>query len=55
MEKINVKKDCFGYHCAAKKCTVLTETICAKRKCSFYKTQKQYDEDKQKYERLWVM
>lgn len=29
-------RDCFGYNTRTKKCAVLTETVCEKRKCSFY-------------------
>ena len=52
-----IKVDCFGYNLKAGKCAIMTETICKKRECSFYKTQEQYQEDKKKYEKggdtLW--
>ena len=41
--------DCFGYNNRTKKCSVLTETVCRNRKCSFYKTQKEYEEGRRKY------
>ena len=48
-----MKTNCFAYNKAAKKCTVLTETVCKKKECSFYKTVQRYEEDKKKYERRW--
>lgn len=32
-----VKTDCFGYDKEKKDCKVMTELLCAKKKCSFYK------------------
>lgn len=43
------RTDCFAYHCMAGRCTVLLETYCTKEKCSFYKTEQQYREDREKY------
>jgi hypothetical protein len=40
-------KDCFAYR--SRRCGVLTERICNRRKCPFYKTRKQYNEDLDKY------
>ena len=40
-------KDCFGYKLG--NCTVLTDLVCAHRKCSFYKTRKQFHSDRKKY------
>ena len=44
-----VKTDCFGYRSLHKECCVMQELICAKRKCSFYKTKAQNDMDMAKY------
>lgn len=46
------KKDCFSYNAKCGRCTVLTETVCKKRECTFYKTQEQYDNDRKKYEKI---
>ena len=40
-------RDCFGYKLGT--CTVLTELVCAQRKCSFYKTRKEFHSDCRKY------
>lgn len=40
-------KDCFAYR--SNRCGILTKRICNRRKCPFYKTRKQYDEDLDKY------
>ena len=45
----DVKTDCFGYNPRAKRCTIMTETICEDRNCSFYKTREEYAEGLQKY------
>ena len=37
-----MKKECFGYVPGRKDCQVMTENICEKRKCSFYKTKENY-------------
>lgn len=42
-----VNKDCFAYRSG--RCAILTERICNRRKCPFYKTRKQYNEDLDKY------
>jgi hypothetical protein len=34
---LNVKTDCFKYDPEIKNCTIMTELICLRRKCSFYK------------------
>lgn len=44
-----MKTDCFAYKRNIKKCSALNELVCEKRKCSFYKTQKQFDEERKKY------
>lgn len=43
MSKVN----CFAYR--PRYCTVLTQRICDKGKCSFFKTHKQHREDLKKY------
>lgn len=42
-----VKTDCFAY--ARCKCLALSEMVCKKKNCSFYKTKEQEEEDKRKY------
>lgn len=37
-----IKRDCFGCVPGQKDCQVMTENICEKRKCSFYKTREDY-------------
>ena len=49
MGKGEIRKDCFGYTPGKKECQVLTETICASGKCSFFKTKAQFLEDREKY------
>lgn len=39
------KKDCFAYNHYLCKCNILRKLYCSMGKCSFYKTQKQYEED----------
>lgn len=34
---LNVKTDCFGYDTDKKECIVMTELLCLRKKCSFYK------------------
>ncbi len=46
-----IKTDCFGYNKAAKKCTIMTETICRKSNCTFYKTREQAKKDADRYPR----
>ena len=41
-----VKTDCFAYQERCKQCRVLSELVCKKRECTFYKTQEQYDSDR---------
>ena len=47
-----VKTDCFAYMSKCKQCSVLTELVCRKRKCTFYKTREQFDADRLKYDSL---
>lgn len=44
-----VMEDCFAYRKRYKNCVALTELVCAKRKCSFYKSCEQHAKDKEKY------
>jgi hypothetical protein len=45
MDTSQIKTDCFGYEGLSKKtkCRVLTELMCEKSKCPFYKTWGQFD------------
>lgn len=38
-----VKKDCFCYSNINNRCSVLTETVCKKADCRFYKTKKEFE------------
>ena len=44
------KKDCFAYSSMHDKCRVLTETVCKKGTCKFYKTKKEFEKGLEKYE-----
>lgn len=47
MNNESIKTNCFGYRCG--QCTILTELVCMERKCSFYKTKAQFEQDRNKY------
>ena len=49
LDKNKIKKDCFGCGPGGKSCKILTEMLCEKGKCPFYKTKAQYDSDKKRY------
>ena len=40
---IGTKTDCFGYDKEKKDCKVMTELLCARKKCSFYKPKERSD------------
>jgi hypothetical protein len=42
-KKLQIEK-CAYFDAFKNKCIILTEKICLNRKCSFYKTQKEFDE-----------
>ena len=44
-----MKTDCFGYDKLSGKCKIMSEEICKKRNCTFYKTSEQYRKDAEKY------
>lgn len=44
---MSVKKDCFAYRIGG--CSIMTETICKRDACSFYKTREQAELDREKY------
>lgn len=46
-KNIGVCRDCFAFK--PSRCSVLTEMICKTRKCSFYRTRKQFIEGLKKY------
>lgn len=47
------KTDCFAYNGVRnKRCSVLTEFVCMKRECTFYKTREQYEEERKKYDEI---
>jgi len=45
--KMGVNKDCFAYRIGG--CSIMTETICRRDTCSFYKTKEQAAADREKY------
>ncbi len=47
MIKMAVQKDCFAYRIGG--CAIMTETICRRDTCSFYKTKEQMAKDREKY------
>ena len=44
---MGIQKDCFAYRLG--RCSILTEMICRRENCSFYKTKEQMDTDREKY------
>lgn len=42
------RKDCFAYKVSGY-CSALTEMVCKKRECTFFKTKEQFYEDMEKY------
>lgn len=47
VRRMSVKKDCFAYRIGG--CSIMTETICKRDACSFYKTREQAELDREKY------
>ncbi len=47
MKGMSIKKDCFAYRIGG--CSVLTEMVCRRENCSFYKTKEQARADREKY------
>jgi len=43
-----VKTDCVGWDKDARCCTMLSELLCARKKCPFYKTKEQAEADREK-------
>ena len=39
---MSIKENCFGFNCSKNECRVLTELVCSKKECAFYKTHEQY-------------
>ena len=46
----SVKKDCFAYGRLNDKCSILTETVCKKAECKFYKTKREFEKGRMKDE-----
>ena len=44
---IHLCTDCFAYK--HNRCIVLTEMVCKTKRCTFYKTRKQFEDDLKKY------
>ncbi|MBE7036006.1 MAG: hypothetical protein E7403_01780 [Ruminococcaceae bacterium] len=44
---MGIKKDCFAYRLG--RCSVLTEMVCRRENCSFYKTKEQMEQDRRQY------
>ncbi len=51
-----MKRDCFAFEIGKNRpnCNILSEMICQKRECSFYKTMEQYIKDQKKYPCLYT-
>lgn len=47
IDGMDIKKDCFAYRIG--RCSVMTEMICRREKCSFYKTKEQDKKDREIY------
>ncbi len=45
--EMTLKKDCFAYRIGG--CSILTETVCRRDTCSFYKTKEQAKKDRETY------
>lgn len=46
----SVKTDCFAYGRLNDKCIILTETVCKKEDCKFYKTKREFEKGRMKDE-----
>ena len=46
----SVKKDCFAYGTFNNMCSVLEETVCRYKECKFYKTKREFEKGRKKYE-----
>ena len=46
----SAKKDCFAYSSMNNRCSILTETVCKNKICKFYKTKKEFEKGRMKYE-----
>ncbi len=44
---MGIKKDCFAYRIG--RCNIMTELICKRDSCSFYKTKEQMEQDRKTY------
>ncbi len=44
---MSVKKDCFAYRIG--RCNILTEMVCKRDTCSFYKTHEEMEQDRARY------
>lgn len=44
---MGIKKDCFAYRLG--RCSILTEMVCRRDTCSFYKTKEQMERDREHY------
>jgi|GEM_PF-1420022 len=44
---MGVKKDCFAYRIG--RCNIMTEIICKRDTCSFYKTKEEMERDRERY------
>lgn len=44
---MGIKKDCFAYRLG--RCSILTEMVCKRDTCSFFKTKEEMEEDSRRY------
>ncbi|MBR5236639.1 MAG: hypothetical protein IKW06_04640 [Clostridia bacterium] len=44
---MGIRKDCFAYRIG--RCNIMTEMICRRENCSFFKTKEEMERDREKY------
>lgn len=44
---MGIHKDCFAYRIG--RCSIMTEMICRRERCSFYKTVEEMERDRKRY------
>lgn len=44
-----IQQDCFGYVISRNECKCLKNLVCRSKKCPFYKSEKQYNEELKKH------
>jgi hypothetical protein len=46
-----IKRDCFGYSAIREDCYILKKLYCRNENCKFYKTRKEYEQGRKKYDK----